>query len=182
MGGWFRHIEPKEGEAVPRCCPCTCSSSAAGAPLCGFAGRTKQTEGKAGHAPPHPPTPPPPPPTSSFRRCRPYLRWCGSRPPCANTMSLTTRTVGFLASSRAIAPPGWYRYHRACTQNRGRGGGSGGDAELVYAGESCGRWRSENPGQALALPLKWLPPAPALPQPGVPAGCAAGRPRQCQTR
>ena len=56
---------------------------------------------------------------SSLMRCRPYCRWCGSRPPCAKAhCPLTTSTVGFLASSRAMAPPGWYRYQRACRMRR----------------------------------------------------------------
>ena len=39
--------------------------------------------------------------------------WWGSTPPCANSVSLTMSTVGFLASSRAMGCPGAYMCSRA---------------------------------------------------------------------
>eukprot|EP00983_Pelagomonas_calceolata_P029685 929870-Pelagomonas_calceolata.AAC.5 len=54
--------------------------------------------------------------------------WMGSRPPCAKTVSLTTRTVGFLLSSMAMGPPGLYTARRTrakscqsgCRASRGK--------------------------------------------------------------
>ena len=42
------------------------------------------------------------------------LPWRFKTPPCANSVSLTISTVGFLASSRAMGPPGVYMRCLAC--------------------------------------------------------------------
>ena len=51
--------------------------------------------------------------TVLFKRSQQSSPWLGSTPPCANRVSFTTSTVGFLASSSAMGCPGAYILVRA---------------------------------------------------------------------